>query len=86
MQPYPLTKMLDSIRSPSDLKVLNPEELELLASEIRQRILTVTSQNGGHVGPNLGVVELTIALHLAFDSPNDSFCGMYLTKAMFTNF
>ena len=65
--------MLDSIRSPSDLKGLNPEELELLASEIRQRIITATSQNGGHVGPNLGVVELTIALHLAFDSPNDSF-------------
>ena len=73
MQPSPLPTMLDSIRNPSDLKVLNPEELELLASEIRQRIITVTSQNGGHVGPNLGVVELTIALHLAFDSPNDSF-------------
>jgi 1-deoxy-D-xylulose-5-phosphate synthase len=65
--------MLDSIRSPSDLKGLNPEELLLLASEIRQRVITATSQNGGHVGPNLGVVELTIALHLAFDSPNDSF-------------
>ena len=65
--------MLDSIRNPSDLKALNHEELELLASEIRQRIITVTSQNGGHVGPNLGVVELTIALHIAFDSPKDSF-------------
>ena len=73
MQPSPLPKMLDSIRSPSDLKALNSEELELLASEIRQRIIAVTSKNGGHVGPNLGVVELTIALHLAFDSPNDSF-------------
>jgi len=73
MHPSPLAKMLDTVRNPSDLKALKPEELELLASEIRQRIITVTSQNGGHVGPNLGVVELTIALHLAFDSPNDSF-------------
>ena len=65
--------MLESIRTPADLKSLPPEELGSLASEIRQKIISVTSQNGGHVGPNLGVVELTIALHLAFDSPNDSF-------------
>jgi len=65
--------MLESIRTPADLKCLLPEELASLASEIRQKIISVTSQNGGHVGPNLGVVELTIALHLAFDSPNDSF-------------
>lgn len=65
--------MLESIRTPADLKSLLPEELASLASEIRQKIISVTSQNGGHVGPNLGVVELTIALHLAFDSPNDSF-------------
>ena len=65
--------MLESIKSPEDLKGLSHEELATLATEIREKIITVTSNNGGHVGPNLGVVELTIALHLAFDSPKDSF-------------
>ena len=65
--------MLESIKSPKDLKGLSHEELATLATEIREKIITVTSNNGGHVGPNLGVVELTIALHLAFDSPKDSF-------------
>lgn len=65
--------MLEKIKEPSDLKALNHEELEILCQEIRDRIISVTSQNGGHVGPNLGVVELTIALHLAFNSPEDSF-------------
>ena len=67
--------ILSSIKSPSDLKQLSDEEIKTLCSEIpRDRIIYTTSQNGGHVGPNLGVVELTIALHLAFDSPTDSFC------------
>ena len=57
----------------------------LLCQELRQRIISVTSQNGGHVGPNLGVVELTIASHLAFESPKDSFCGMFHTKDMSIN-
>ena len=65
--------MLEKIKEPSDLKALNHEEQEILCQEIRDRIISVTSQNGGHVGPNLGVVELTIALHLAFNSPEDSF-------------
>ena len=65
--------MLENINKPQDLKTLSEEELVNLCEEIRQRIISVTSQNGGHVGPNLGVVELTVALHLAFDSPNDSF-------------
>ena len=65
--------ILDQIQCPKDLKKLAPEEIDLLAEEIRTKIIEVTSSNGGHVGPNLGVVELTIALHLAFDSPEDRF-------------
>ena len=65
--------ILAQIQSPKDLKKLAPEEIDLLAEEIRTKIIEVTSSNGGHVGPNLGVVELTIALHLAFDSPEDRF-------------
>mgnify|MGYP001175118680 FL=1 len=65
---------LSKINSPKDLRGLSKEELNILAEEIRHRLIHVTSKNGGHVGPNLGVVELTIALHLAFDSPVDKFC------------
>ena len=65
---------LPFINSPEELKDLSEEQLPILAQEIRDRIIEVTSKNGGHVGPNLGVVELTIALHLAFDSPRDKFC------------
>ena len=67
-------KLLQQINSPQDLKQLPKKDLSDLAQEIRDRIIQVTSENGGHVGPNLGVVELTMALHLAFDSPNDKFC------------
>ncbi|MGF1530265.1 MAG: 1-deoxy-D-xylulose-5-phosphate synthase [Puniceicoccaceae bacterium] len=63
--------LLQSIQSPSDLKALSREQLPLLASEVRSRLIEVTSRNGGHIGPNLGVVELTIALHRAFESPTD---------------
>ena len=64
--------LLDDISCPGDLKKLPAEQLPALAQEIRERIISVTSQNGGHVGPNLGVVELTIALHRVFDTPQDS--------------
>ncbi len=67
------TNILKSLKSPSDLKNLDDKQIELLCQEIRKRIIDATSQNGGHVGPNLGVVELTVALHLAFDTPSDSF-------------
>jgi len=66
--------VLSKINSPQDLKNLPTSEIETLCAEIRDRIIQTTSLNGGHVGPNLGVVELTVALHLAFDSPNDAFC------------
>lgn len=62
---------LDYINSPQDVKKLNVSELEAPAAEIRQAILNRDSKIGGHVGPNLGIVEATIALHYVFDSPKD---------------
>jgi 1-deoxy-D-xylulose-5-phosphate synthase len=65
--------MLESIHQPSDLRRLSPAQLDDLAAEIRQFLVDSVSKTGGHLGPNLGVVELTIAMHLVFDSPNDTF-------------
>ena len=65
--------LLATIKSPEDVKALSATQLPTLASEIREKIIQTTSENGGHVGPNLGVVELTIALHRVFSSPEDSF-------------
>jgi 1-deoxy-D-xylulose-5-phosphate synthase len=64
-------RLLESIWSPRDVKALTPDELPVLASEIREFLIEAVSRNGGHLGPNLGVVELTIALHRVFDSPAD---------------
>jgi 1-deoxy-D-xylulose-5-phosphate synthase len=66
-------RLLDGIRCPADVKALPQERLPELAREIRERIIAVTAAQGGHVGPNLGVVELTIALHRVFESPADPF-------------
>jgi len=66
------TRLLDGIHEPADLKSLPAADLPRLAAEIRAEIIAVTAKNGGHVGPNLGVVELTIALHRAFQTPEDS--------------
>ena len=63
--------MLESIKSPKDLQGLTTEQLTELSSEIRQFLITKVSQTGGHLGPNLGVVELTIAIHRTFNSPKD---------------
>lgn len=63
--------LLDRINSPADLKKLSMNELERLAAEIRQRIIQTVSKNGGHLAPSLGVVELAIAIHYVFDTPND---------------
>lgn len=62
---------LHSITGPSFLKELNSEQLELLSEDIRRFLIENLSKTGGHIGPNLGVVELTIALHRVFDSPDD---------------
>ena len=64
-------KILDRVNSPLDLKTLTLDEMNELAAEIRQMIIDVVSKNGGHLAPNLGAVELTIALHRVFDSPRD---------------
>jgi len=64
-------RMLESIASPRDLKALTPDQLPALASEIRDVLIETVSRNSGHLGPNLGVVELTVALHRVFDSPVD---------------
>ncbi len=64
---------LMSIKDPSFLKGLNKEQLEELSSDIRRFLIETLSKTGGHIGPNLGVVELTIALHKCFDSPKDKF-------------
>jgi 1-deoxy-D-xylulose-5-phosphate synthase len=63
--------LLEGIDSPSDLRQLNPGQLKELAGEIRQFVVRSVSTNGGHLGSNLGVVELTLALHRVFDSPRD---------------
>jgi len=63
--------LLESITGPRDLKALSPEQLPALATEIRDLLIETVSRTSGHLGPNLGVVELTIALHRVFDSPAD---------------
>ncbi|MFZ2950227.1 MAG: 1-deoxy-D-xylulose-5-phosphate synthase, partial [Desulfuromonadaceae bacterium] len=63
--------LLETINAPSDLKKLKPEQLPELAAEVRQFLLETVSVTGGHLGSNLGTVELSIALHYCFDSPND---------------
>ena len=63
--------LLDNINSPEDLKRLSPKQLIPLAAEIRDMIVETVSQNGGHLAGNLGVVELTLALHYVFETPND---------------
>jgi len=66
-----MSEFLDKINGPDDLKALTDAELAPLAAEIRERLVEVVSQNGGHLASNLGVVELTIALHRVFQSPRD---------------
>ncbi len=63
--------LLEKIRNPRDLKALRPEELPQLAAEIRDVLIQTVTRTGGHLGPNLGVVELTMALHRTFESPAD---------------
>jgi 1-deoxy-D-xylulose-5-phosphate synthase len=63
--------LIDTIGSPEDLKALTKEQLDVLAAEIRDFLVAKVSRTGGHLGPNLGVVELTLALHRVFDSPKD---------------
>src|SRR5438552_18324945 len=71
-------RLLDSINSPADVKAIAEHDLPRLAQEVRDELVTVLSEEnpnsvGGHLGPNLGVVELTIALHRVFNTPDDKF-------------
>ncbi len=68
-----MAHLLDGIHSPADVKQLTFLQLEQLAAEIREELINVLAKNGGHLGPNLGVVELTIAMHYVFDTPKDHF-------------
>ncbi len=68
-----MTQILDKIESPGDIKQLNEKELAVLAGEIRDRLLSTISKTGGHLGSNMGVVELTLAMHYVFDTPADKF-------------
>ncbi len=63
--------LIDRITSPADLKALPRADVDTLAGEIREQLVETCSKNGGHLGPNLGVVELTLALHKIFDAPKD---------------
>jgi 1-deoxy-D-xylulose-5-phosphate synthase len=64
-------RLLDKIDTPADIKGLTYDELEQLCSEIREKLISTVSANGGHLASNLGVVELTVAIHRAFNSPKD---------------
>ena len=66
-----MRELLDRISGPQDIKQFSPEELKQLCEEIRTDIISVVSKNGGHLAPNLGVIELTVALHRVFNSPDD---------------
>ena len=63
--------LLDEITGPADLRAMSDADLETLAHEIRERTIDAVAAHAGHLGPNLGVVELTLALHRVFDSPRD---------------
>ena len=68
-----MDELLSRIKSPADVKRLSIPQLTQLAEEIRERLILGVSKTGGHIGPNLGVVELTLAMHYVFDTPTDSF-------------
>jgi 1-deoxy-D-xylulose-5-phosphate synthase len=68
-----MTELLSGIKSPADVKRLTIPQLTQLATEIRERLILAVAKTGGHIGPNLGVVELTLAMHYVFDTPRDSF-------------
>ena len=70
MSPVP-GKLLSTIDSPADLRKLSEDDLPQLCAEVRQYIIDVISSNPGHVGASLGAVELAVAIHYAFDTPND---------------
>src|SRR3954470_19227518 len=71
MTDRPETPLLDSVQLPADLRTLVKEQLPQLAEELRQEVISAVSVTGGHLGAGLGVVELTVALHYVFNTPDD---------------
>ena len=63
--------IIDKIQSPADLRALDPDQLDELCREVREHIVQSVSKTGGHLGSNLGAVELTVAIHRVFESPRD---------------
>ena len=72
----PSTPLLDKVEVPSDIRSFSILELETLANELREFLLFSVGQSGGHLGGGLGVVELTLALHYLFNTPDDNLFGM----------
>src|SRR5438132_4698667 len=68
-----MSRYLEMVDSPVQVKKLTLDQLQELAEEIRKELITGLARNGGHLGPNLGVVELTLALHYVFSTPKDKF-------------
>src|SRR5262244_1394749 len=68
-----MSQYLEKVDNPAQVKKLTVDQLQKLAQEIRQELIMGLSRNGGHLGPNLGVVELTLALHFVFNTPKDKF-------------
>ena len=64
-------KFLDNINFPSDLRKVSENDLQQVVDEVREEMISAVSKTGGHLGAGLGVVELTVALHYVFDTPND---------------
>src|SRR5215218_4106093 len=71
MSDRPDTPLLDKVQFPADIRKLQKAELPQLADELRSEMISAVSQSGGHLGSGLGVVELTVAIHYVFDTPND---------------
>src|SRR5919199_3890013 len=71
MTDRPETPLLDTVQFPSDIRALAKDQLPQLADELRQEVISAVSVTGGHLGAGLGVVELTVAVHYVFDTPND---------------
>src|SRR5205085_7374204 len=71
MSDRPQTPLLDAVKVPENLRTLGKDQLEQLADELRKEMISAVSVTGGHLGAGLGVVELTVAAHYVFDTPND---------------
>src|SRR6185437_9947309 len=71
MNDRPETPLLDTVEFPADIRALSKDQLLQLVDELRQETISAVSVTGGHLGAGLGVIELTVALHYVFDTPND---------------